>query len=338
MEINLIILNFLLYTSVLVLSLVIMYTSKLGLLGLKAKNLCQTSTIIEILILILLIFTGIMFILSLIQLFLHPNIKPEWLYVNDSNNNQDPVRWWPSGTPQSWGIIGGAIGVYRLVPGTPRTKAIAALTSLGITVPSAVWFHAVENPNGFNRFVRSTSMMEYKRTGSWPATVPDVIPDNRLNPVFDRLSDEATRTANFLGDGNYFQDLSLDGLFNFFIQFFRPVHVHGYLDDLIGQQIFIYLLMLLIVVSLIILFSLYTLINIMLHNKEFIRNKFNTNNKFIVFFINYQIILSKISIFLLPLIIVFGLIELFVGLHYLITHPLPLEELPVDLHTYIPKK
>lgn len=334
------ILNLLLYTSVL--SLVIMYTSKLGLLGLKAKNLCQTSTIIEILILILLIFTGIMFILSLIQLlFLHSNIKPEWLYVNDSNNNQDPVRWWPSGTPPSFstmvaggGIIGGAIGVYRLVPGTPKIKAIAALTSLACKArPSAVWFHAV-NPNGFNRFVRSTSMMEYKITGSWPAIVSAVIHDNRLNPVFDRLSDEATRT----GDGYYFQDLSLDGIFNFFIQFFKPVHVHGYLDDLIGQQIFIYSLMLLIVVSLIILFSLYTLINIMLHNKEFIINKFNTNNKFIAFFINYQITLSKISLFLLPLIIVFGLIELFVGLHYLITHPLPLEELPIDLHTYFPKK
>ena len=34
----------------------------------------------------------------------------------------------------------------------------------------------------------------------------------------------------------------------------------------------------------------------------------------------------------------FGLIEIVVGLHFLITHPIPWEELPIDLHTYIKKK
>jgi hypothetical protein len=34
--------------------------------------------------------------------------------VNETNT-QDPVRWWPSGTPQSWGILGTALGIYRLV-------------------------------------------------------------------------------------------------------------------------------------------------------------------------------------------------------------------------------
>ena len=74
----------------------------------------------------------------------------------------------------------------------------------------------------------------------------------------------------------------------------------------------------------------------MLHNKNFIINKFN--NKFIKFYINYQQLLAKISLFILPIIIMFGLIEIVVGLHFLITHPIPWEELPIDLHTYIKKK
>jgi len=47
------------------------------------------------------------------------------------NETQDPVRWWPSGTAQTRGILGTALGVFRLVPGNPRVKSMAALDSLG---------------------------------------------------------------------------------------------------------------------------------------------------------------------------------------------------------------
>jgi hypothetical protein len=33
-------------------------------------------------------------------------------------NTQDPVSWWLAfgdGTPQSWGILGTALGIYRIV-------------------------------------------------------------------------------------------------------------------------------------------------------------------------------------------------------------------------------
>ena len=40
------------------------------------------------------------------------------------NNTQDPVRWWPSGTAQNWGIIGTAVGVFRLTPGSQRQFGI----------------------------------------------------------------------------------------------------------------------------------------------------------------------------------------------------------------------
>lgn len=71
----------------------------------------------------------------------------------------------------------------------------------------------------------------------------------------------------------------------------------------------------------------------MINNKEFLLNKFN--NKFILFFIKYQLILGKISSFVLPFLIMFGLFELLIGLYFLITHPIPLEKLDIDLHIFL---
>ena len=71
----------------------------------------------------------------------------------------------------------------------------------------------------------------------------------------------------------------------------------------------------------------------MLQNKDFILKKFN--NKLIKFYINYQVILAKIGFYVLPLFILFGLIELIFFLYYLLTHTLPYESLPIDLHIYV---
>ena len=73
----------------------------------------------------------------------------------------------------------------------------------------------------------------------------------------------------------------------------------------------------------------------MINNKDYIMKKFN--NKFVLFYFKYQVILAKISSILLPLIIMLALIELFVGLYFLITHPIPYDKLDIDLHKYISK-
>ena len=74
----------------------------------------------------------------------------------------------------------------------------------------------------------------------------------------------------------------------------------------------------------------------MVNNKELITKRFN--NRFVLLFIKYQLFLSKISLFILPLFLMVGLVELFVGLYYIVTHPLPYDKLPVDnLHIYIKK-
>nr|YP_009652974.1 hypothetical protein [Taiwanofungus camphoratus]QCG70012.1 hypothetical protein [Taiwanofungus camphoratus]UKQ56099.1 hypothetical protein [Taiwanofungus camphoratus]WRO45213.1 hypothetical protein [Taiwanofungus sp. YW-2023a] len=343
---TLFILNIFLYISILIFSLLLIQNSNSGVLGFRAKIFCQTNSIIEKIALLFIVFSIIIFFINLLFLITeYLNLKPSYLYVNDHKDTQDPVSWWPYGVPQSWGIIGSALAVYRLVPGSPRIKAIAALTTLGVIIPITVWFHAVENPIGFNRLI--FSWMEYNRTSRRPGNVPTVVQDNELNPIIDKLTEQASTShqnisssnsisKSLVSDGNLFPDFSINSLINFFLKLFKPREVYGYLDDLMGLQLFIYILLLVIVISLIMLLSIYMLINIMLHNKDFIIKRFN--NKFIIFYINYQNILGKISIFILPSIMMFGLIELVVGLHYLITHPLPLEELPIDLHTYISSK
>lgn len=55
-------------------------------------------------------------------------------------------------------------------------------------------------------------------------------------------------------------------------------------------------------------------------------------------YINYQILLIRISLIVLPILILFSLSVLAHGLHYLITHNIPLENLPLSnegLHIFL---
>lgn len=149
--VNLIIFNIFLYIAVLLLSLLFIFISK-KYITLRLKNYCSLSSnsLEELIILVFIISGIIMFILYLLLAILTPAFLE--LIINKSglilmvNDTQDPVRWRPSGTPQTWGILGTTLGVYRLVPGNPRVKTMAALSSRlrGLTIPSTVNFHAVE--------------------------------------------------------------------------------------------------------------------------------------------------------------------------------------------------
>uniref|UniRef100_A0A896YUF4 Uncharacterized protein n=1 Tax=Coniophora puteana TaxID=80637 RepID=A0A896YUF4_9AGAM len=134
---------------------------------------------------------------------------------------------------------------------------------------------------------------------------------------------------------NYLKS-SASGLLDFILNIFKPVAVEGYLDNLLGQQLLIHFLLLIVVISLIVLFIVYFCTIFMLKNKEFILKKFN--NKFILLYLNYQVFLAKLTTVILPLLMLLGLIELLIMLHFLITHPIPIEQLPIDLHTYLKKR
>ena len=163
------------------------------------------------------------------------------LNIDHSNPNQDPVRWWPSGTPQSWGVIGAAVATYRTMPGNPITKTIAALATLGVSIPMTVYVNAVKNFVGFNRLMYG--WIYYKRHGNWPLISNNAnISDNQINqemlpvPKLQNTINNATNTTNTLlpNDINNLLDYLIpDKLINKILNIFRPVEVEGYLDDLI---------------------------------------------------------------------------------------------------------
>lgn len=347
--------------SVILLPLLFIFASKLGLLGLQLKKFCNTKSIVDYLILVFIFSTIVMLIVQLILMlsfYLNFNFKLEEfskMEISNSKNNYydlDQVRFWPSCLPQIFGILAAMLAVHKTIPGAPKVKIAAALASLGLTVPFTIINFAIENPNRFNRLIYF--WIEYFNEGRWPSNVPSIFNDIQVEVIAQRaaqktveetmrrLNDSNSNSSSSNSTSNSFlpEDFSLDSFFPDFISkyildIFRPLPVEGYLDDIIAQHLFIHLLLLIVVISSMVLLTIFMVINITLQNKDFLIKRFN--NKYILFYIKYQIILGKISIIVLPLLLLLGLIELAIGLHYIITHPIPLEQLPIDLHTYIKK-
>ena len=122
-----------------------------------------------------------------------------------------------------------------------------------------------------------------------------------------------------------------------FSNFFSPSPVSGYLDDLIGQQIAIYFIILVTSIGLLLLVIAYIINNLLLLNKDYIVKHFS-ENKLIQFYLKYQVLSIKVSLFVLPLFIFLGLFTLIQSSYYMITHPVPYELLDVNLHVFVESK
>nr|WVH37936.1 hypothetical protein [Dichomitus squalens] len=266
------------------------------------------------------------------------------------NPIQDPVRYWPSGAPQILSIIGAAALAYRACPGSPIIKATAATAALGVSGSLHIFIQAVENPEGFNRLMYS--IITYRNTGVWPARVPNnpadaeaqvsqalnqnnnnnLISNNTSSSIFPDID---FNQFNYDGIINYIRQCIPESIVQFFMDFFRPQIVEGYLDDLIGQQYFIQLLLFVVSILLLLSFVLLTFHYLVYSNRDFILNKFNNN--FIKLYFKYQLFFSRINIYVLPIVLLVGLTESVVVNYYLITHPIPYDLIPQDLHIYIKK-
>ena len=364
---NLMLINLFYVLIIFILSLFIIILSKNGYLGKNLKKYCNSKSTTQF-ILLLIIFSGLITLITdLTLLVIHFNdldLGYSVIYSNVIDNAsgvqntslagdtqqaqrvlQDPVRWWPSGLTKTWVIIGTAAAVYILSPGNFRAKVVATLATFGVSVPAMIVALAIENPYGFNLLM--FSWIQYNKTGNWPTvhkteSITDKLIDEKIAKI-PELS-EAFKKSIGGNSGNtflptdvnkYIDSLFPEKIIQYLLKIFRPVEVEGHLDDLIGQQLFIMFLLLIIVISLIIFFLLYVFWNTIYNNREYFLNKYN--NKYIKFYIKYQIFLTKISLIIIPLFILFGLIELLFGLHFLLTHPIPYENLGIDLHTFIKK-
>jgi hypothetical protein len=275
----------------------------------------------------------------------------------EANNNlpMDPVRWWPSGVPQSGAIIGTALLTFAAlgkIPGvSPRLRVLGALSGGGVTAGQVTYHSSLENSVGFNRLMWGWS--EFRRTGNWPSI--DQVAKNTSPEQLQKFSDEAMKQAdntmveeivkeikkssgnNFISNSDIDVSVLIEKFTNFIfketMQALKPVEVQGYFDDLIGQRMFIEVILLIMCLFIIILLIVFIFNVIFLLHKDKIIRKFN--NKFITFYIKYQSFLSWITLIYVPIFIFMGLFTLCHGLHWLITNQIPYESLNVDLHQYL---
>jgi len=321
------------------------------------KNNTLSKYLVNILTYIILFFFLINILLCLIDIYsyyytieLYSNVLP----VGDKNDStpMDPVRWWPSGVPQGWAIVGTALATFSAlsrIPGVnPRLRVLGALGSAGVTASQITYHSAVENSVGFNRLMWGLS--EYRKTGTWPSIdqVAKQINDKQVNDFASEAVKHAdqSKVSSIVNEvnGNGFlpfsnSDLSdfinklIDLIFKETMQILKPVQVQGFLDDLIGQRMFVEIILFILCISIILLFIFFIFNLIFLLNKDKIIKKFD--NKFFTFYIKYQAFLSKITLFYIPIFILTGLFTLWHGLYWLVTNQIPYEKLDIDLHIFI---
>lgn len=314
----------------------------------------------------------IMLFLYVIWLYIENNSLLLQILPDGNSNDKisiDPIRRWPSGVPQSlavWGITLGTFVTLTKLGVNPRLRNLATLGAGCVSSTHVMIHSAIVNYVGFNRLIYSFA--EYRKTGTWPsgdkintyseaevlnhaAKALEQADHTKINsgitPVVEEvkklLSEKGgggSSSSNFVpnsnnGNSNISSNI-MDYILDHFSNFFIPSPVSGYLDDLIGQQIVILFVILFASISLLLLVLAYFINNLLLLNKDYLIKHLG-KNKLVIFYLKYQVISIKISLFLLPLFIILGLITLIQSSYYLITHPIPYEMLDVNLHVYIKK-
>ena len=126
----------------------------------------------------------------------------------------------------------------------------------------------------------------------------------------------------------------MDAIMNNFSSFFHFSPVNGFLDDLIGQQIVLYFVILLGSISLVFLLTGFIINNLILLNKDYIVKQFS-QRKIVQFYLKYQEVMIKLSLFFLPAFMYLALFTLIGSSYFMITHPIPYEQLGIDLHVLV---
>lgn len=193
-------------------------------------------------------------------------------------------------------------------------------------------------------------LSEYRRTGNWPSLeqVAKTTNDKQVNDFTTEAVKHADNSKvesivneingnKFLPSSNSdfseFINKLIDLIFKDAMQVLKPVQVQGFFDDLIGQRMFIEIILLILCICIILLFIVFIFNLIFILNKDKILKRFD--NKIITFYVKYQAFLSRITLFYIPIFIFIGLFTLCHGLHWLVTNQIPYECLEIDLHQFI---
>lgn len=103
-----------------------------------------------------------------------------------------------------------------------------------------------------------------------------------------------------------------ENLFRQFMELFGAVPVQGHFDDLVGQRMFVEFILFTSCIFVSILFILFIFNLIFVFNKDRILNKFKS--KYVRWFIEYEIFVSRITLVVFPLLILLGLYTIGSGL------------------------
>lgn len=268
----------------------------------------------------------------------------------------DPVRWYPSGVPQGIGVVGGGLATYatlsRLGNVSPRMRVLASLGAMGVSSAHIVYNSALENSVGFNRL--AWGFTKWTKTGTWPSL--DEVAKSKSPKELEKFASDAMNQAdqqvvskvvaevknstnNFLPSLDSYKDVIdtiIDKIFTETIKIIQPVPVQGFLDDLIGQRMFIEVILFISCFFTILLIIAFFINLIFLLNKDKFIKFFD--NKFFTLYFKYQALIAKISLFYLPLFIALGLYTITHGLYWLITHQIPYNSLDIELHQFISTK
>jgi hypothetical protein len=284
--------------------------------------------------------------------------NPHFIPNGESNNNlpMDPLRWYPGGVPQGMGVVGGGLATYtvlsRMGNVSPRIRVLASLGAMGVSTAHIVYNSALEHSVGFNRL--AWGYRRWQQDGTWPSI--DEVAKNKTPQELDNFANDLANKADpqlvskiveevknstnkFLPSLESYKDLIdtiIDKIFKETMQFFQPVPVQGFLDDLIGQRMFIEVILFITCILTVVLIIAFIFNLIFLLNKDKFIKFFD--NKIFTLYLKYQAFLAKITIFYLPIFIALGLFTMCHGLHWLITNQIPYNSLDIELHQFISSK
>lgn len=329
---------------------------KLGLSQFK-KHIKVLGTILGYLILLSIFIDFLYLAYNFYYKFSELIANPQFIPKGESNNlPMDPVRLYPAGVLQSMGVIAGGLATYaalsRMGKVPPRIRVLASLGAMGVSSAHIVYNTALEHSVEFKRFVWVYT--RWSKDGVWPSL--DEVAKTKSPQELDNFAKEVSNQADpqlvsklveeskictnkFLPSLESYKDLInsfIDRIFKETMQFFQPAPVQGFLDDLIGQRMFIEVILFITCILTVILITAFILNLIFLLNKDKIIKFFD--NKIFTFYFKYQAFMAKITLFYLPFFIALGLFTLGHGLHWLITNQIPYESLGIDLHQFISSK
>ena len=202
--------NCLLFISIILLSIVIILNGKQGNLGNKMTRFCESKSTVDFFVLIF-IMSGIIMLLIHFLFLINDLINFKFVLLTVNDNNQDPVRWWPSGVPQSSAIIGSMLGTFAVLSKlnvNPRYRVLGSLSAstpwcgvsagtITYTTPLLIGdVGAVENSVGFNRLM--FGWHTDRQTGKWPSPLKraDEIAANNTTKEIDSFVTETTKQAD----------------------------------------------------------------------------------------------------------------------------------------------